>query len=203
MATPAFQVQFTLTRMPKIRLISGVVEQELVKSLEDILWPATKEELDRPVKDWGHIPEFEHAIRVVSKTRLDFVVSLKMDDAGQIYDWVNRGTGLEGKSKSTYSIPKDGMMPVGKYLRFITPYSPKTYPPEKLRYDPSGAKVVNYRKHVDHPGIQARKFTEQALNKFKDRSNHKGFFRVVENAYNRAFRWLERESEEVVGKYFG
>jgi len=188
MATPTFQVNFVLTRVPKVRFITGLVEQELLDAMENILWPAVKENLDRNVVDWGQKPAFEHSINL-SRGRADFVVKVRMDKAGEIYEWVDKGTGLEGKNKSKY--PIDPKSPNVTFLKFVTPYQPKTYPPTQLRYSPTGQKVLNYRKHVDHPGIQARKFTELAFAHFKDRGNIRGFYRVIEAAYRRAFRKLE------------
>lgn len=173
-----------LVRRPRTREMQDEIKKELQNSYKSIVWPALKADLEAQIATWNLKPNFKYRINIRQKMYSFEVYVDRRTKAGQIYWWVDQGTGLEGPSKATYSIDAIN----APILEFVVPYQPKTYPPVSLRYDPMGPPTHVKVTHVDHPGIQARKFSEIAVAKCKDRSNSKGFYRVTENAYRRAFR---------------
>lgn len=177
-------VLFDLVRKPRTRLTPNIIRDEIRKAYETQLWPYVKQEMERPLQGWAVMPEFKHKVSV-SGRRYSFSVSVdRRTKMGKIYWWVDQGTGLEGPSGTTYVIE-----PVeAPVLRFQVPYQPSTFPPTPLRYTPGPSERWITSGHIDHPGIQARNFSEQAYNKFKDRGNVKGWYRITENAYRRGFR---------------
>lgn len=99
---------------------------------------------------------------------------------GDIWEWINRGTGLHGPKRAAYRIRPKGNYP----LRFRSGYSPKTMP--IARYDVGSGKatgdyVTTYE--VTHPGIKPREFDSEATKNIQPKLT-----RDVNNAIRRAIR---------------
>jgi hypothetical protein len=164
--------------------MQDIIKKELQAAYTGIMWPAMRADFEAQIATWNIKPEFKYRINI-RQNRYSFEVYVdRRTKAGQVYWWVDQGTGLEGPNRAPYSIDAKNV----PFLQFDVPYQPKSFPPVPLRYDPMSPLQHIKVTHVNHPGIQARKFSDQALAKYKDRSNSKGFYRVTENAYRRAFR---------------
>lgn len=180
----------SLIRRPRTRQMWPVIKQELQEAYCDILLPAVVAKYAEIAQfnKWAGKPEIKMRTRISGQRYLvQFHVDIRTR-LGKIFMWVDKGTGLEGPKHSEYLIvPKNA-----EYLAFDVPYHPYTYPPEALRYDPNAPSAFIKTQEVHHPGIQARRFSEQVLKWAKDRYNTKGFYRVTENAYRRGFRKVQR-----------
>lgn len=131
------------------------------------------------VANWSKKPRFVGRVRLMPTEILAFV-----DIAGtakKIFVYIDQGTGLYGKRKKAYQIPK--VIQPGKLLRFRGGYTPKTAPTAKgVNIGGSGAKSGGWISKVKiiHPGIKPRKFTEVVAKELKP-----DFQTRIENAIRR------------------
>jgi len=137
--------------------------------------------LTRGTRKWRNRPTFAVGVQV-SQRRINVTVRPAANRAGQIFLWVEKGTGKYGPKKRAYQIPK--VPSPEKTLRFQTKYSALTKPVGIFGAG-TGKKSGPWRsaKVVMHPGIKGRKFTEAY---FKQTGPQ--FRRDIENAFKRAAR---------------
>lgn len=109
--------------------------------------------LNRKIADWQNKTTLRKKVDVEPGKWQYQILHDSASKAGQIFDWVNGGTGLDGPRQSTYPIvPRNAPA-----LSFTVPHSPKTLAPGQSV--PSGPKTAVRTLHVDHPGIKKRDFT--------------------------------------------
>lgn len=180
-----FAINFVLTSQPIKMWAIKAIPEEVKQDFDAILWPAVKAEYDKWTGDWAHKPTFEHET-TIQREVIVFTVTVRDDENGKIFNWVDKGTGKWGVKQSNYPIPKEPLPP-GKYLRFPSPYVPRTIPVNGLERDYSGTPTMYYRKSVMHPGIQPRNISSSIFNKFKEGKGAKGFYGVSVGAFAKAF----------------
>lgn len=176
-----------LERRPRTRQTPAAMRGE-IRASYDRMGRNVTADLDAEVAGFDNPPTFNYAVIVTEKRYTLNVTVDRRTKAGKIFWWIDRGTGLYGETRSTYSID-----PIeADFLSFDVPHIPITLPPGGLDYDPMAEPKWIRIGHVDHPGIKPRKISEGVTKKYKDRKYGKGFYRVTENSYRRAFRhWLK------------
>lgn len=110
------------------------------------------------VRSWKHKVGFGETV-VNGQRRIEFTVKPTGSRANlAIFGYIDRGT------KGPYKIPK--VVVPGKVLTFKTGYSARTQPVARYNVG-SGQSFGNFvsKKQVTHPGIRARKFMENSLDK--------------------------------------
>lgn len=180
--------------MPSRRLYS-TIRQNLIRIDHELRAEILAElqdaglEIERGFKkvtqSWRHKPDFtittEIGIHLISVT-----VVPKRNHAGQIWKWIDEGTGKFGKRKSAYPIRPKTTNPT-QTLRFQTPYFPRTAPvAQSGGPGVRGTRWVS-KKEVMHPGIEGRKFTVVAVKKLRP-----PFETRIENAIRRGIRRAAR-----------
>lgn len=174
---PSQRIQSTLRR----HMIASdkALRDELRLQLLDV-GGDVKEYLEDVTADWKNKPTFALSV-TVQDNRLAVTVYPQLDDAGKIFNYVDRGTGKYGAKGQPYKIrPKAPGYP----LRFQGGYSAKTAPSAQYGVGTgkaSGDWVATYE--VTHPGIEAREFRMQALKNISPE-----FSRRVNNALRRRLR---------------
>jgi len=190
-----FAPVLTLVRVPRTRIFNSIIKSELETTYRTKLYPAFVRYMNTILlQGWKELPTYNYKDSVRA-SRISIYISVDLNTRmGKIFNWSDKGTGLEGPSKSTY--PIDAVN--ADTLIFDVPYQPMTMPLMPLRYNPSAENRTVSAPHIDHPGIQARGFSDRANKHFKDRRNTSGFYRLTENAYRRAIRrWQKMGSKPV------
>lgn len=183
-----------LVRRPSSRAFSQAIKDEIISAYKTQLAPYVQKVLLGQISGWKSKPDF--VIKVYA-SRNQYIFEVRVDmrtTMGKIYVWVDRGTGSEGPTGQPHPID-----PVqAPFLQFTVPYQPATYPPDGvLNYDPAAPERVIRTLHVKDQAIKPRRFTEEAIKKFKDRHNTKGWYRITENAYRRGFRKAKKQHEQL------
>jgi len=181
-----------LVRRPITRAFSLAIKNEILTAYNTQLAPYVKKTLEVQIKDWSSMPNF--VIKAYASRNM-YVFEVRVDmrtKMGQIYKWVDKGTGTKGPTGQPHAI-----MPINAdFLQFTVPYQPKTYPPDgSVDYDVGAPEHVVRTGIVKDQAIKPRKFTEEAIKVFKDRRNTKGWYRITENAYRRGFRKAKKQHE--------
>jgi len=137
--------------------------------------------LSRGTRKWHNKPAFINEVKV-SKKLIKVTVKPVKNKAGQIFLFVEKGTGKYGPKKRPYQIPK--VPKPETTLRFQTKYSALTKPVGIFGAG-SGKKSGPWRsaKVVMHPGIKPRFFTQAFFKQTTPR-----WKRDIDNAFKRAAR---------------
>jgi hypothetical protein len=135
----------------KIRDVQTSIDVALVKASALI-----RAQLDVGTAGWEQ--ENKPAWKITGPRTRGTAREWEMSTESTPYLWVNDGT------KGPYPIPKTGVQPPRRPLRFKTGYVPKTTPGSPFSSGP-GVAVGPWRsaKQVMHPGIEPRDFTGQAV----------------------------------------
>ncbi len=177
-----------LKRVPRTRPMYRAMVDEVRKEYEHLADDII-DDLYQMLGTWVNKPKVKKRI-VVGRKR--WAISLRVDGrtkSGQIFNYVDKGTGLWGKRHREYPI-----RPVhAKALAFTVPYNPKTLPPSyvtRLSRNVRAAGVPErvVTQFVLHTGIRPRRFTERLKRKYGNRKESKGFYRRTENAARRGLR---------------
>lgn len=184
-----------LIRRPRSpRRLHSVVRGE-VRNSYNLLGDVIIKRLESDIQDWEHQPEFEKKVVVGTKT---WSVRVRLADpdseAGEIYNWVDKGTGSKVDGGESYEI----FPVVADALSFTVPDLPKTVASSLSGSAlPGGLPGIVLDANIDtndvltkkvtHPGITPREFTK-SLNEFLKSKTPGAFVPVTEAAIKRAFR---------------
>lgn len=178
--------------MPSRRLYKPVrqmlvrTDSTLRRELQDEMRDTGKDmqrEFKKVVSDWRTKPRF--TIKSTFSDR-DMTVTVEPEGnskVGNIWRWIDKGTGKYGSKHAPYLIrPKPSN--ASGLLKFRTNYSPRTVPIAKFGQG-SGSASGEWRsaKVIIHPGIKAREFTK----KISDDLNP-SFKQRIDNSIRRAIR---------------
>lgn len=179
----------TIVRRPRSpNVMHEVVRNEVREAFRTFCKEAIKR-LEKDIKGWEHQPVFRY--KVAAGTKL-WYVNISYDsesEAGQIYKWVDEGTGENaGKGPKYPIVPKNA-----KALQFIYPTRVKTTPgvagiPGIVMAGGSGKKELITTKKVMHPGIKPRHFVKSLRDELNNRNKPGGFKSTVDAAVKRGLR---------------
>jgi len=144
--------------------------------------------LKNDVANWNEQPEFFSTVNVGTKRWFVSVRYNKETEIGQIYTWVDKGTGERGGGQAydIYPVNADA-------LHFTVPHFPKTVatgfgiPGIVVQHAEATVSDV-YTQHVTHPGIEPRNFTSSVRDYYGTRTRPGGFRSVTEAAVKRGAR---------------
>jgi hypothetical protein len=177
----------TLVRRPRsASYVKQAVQTEIQTALQDLSQHAV-ERLKQDIEDWADQPEFKAEITVNANTVSLGVTTDMSSKAGQIYKWVNDGTGERSNfGGSAYEISPH--KPGGHLGPFFVPHSPISMPFPVIAGFPSSDEPMLVSPLVVHaPGIYPRNFISQVLSEM--RGVGIGTFRnVIDAAIKRGLR---------------
>lgn len=144
--------------------------------------------LKSDVANWNEQPEFFSTVNVGTKRWFVSVRYDKETEIGQIYTWVDKGTGARGGGQAYDIYPK-----VADALHFTVPHFPKTVAtgfgiPGIVVQQPDISTSEVITKHVTALGIEPRNFTSSVRDYYGTRSRPGGFRSVTEAAVKRGAR---------------
>ena len=182
---------FELVRRPRsARRLHSIVRKEVRASYKTLAVFAVRR-LEQDIEDWGEQPEFKTKVVVGMKRwsiRIDYD---RESEIGEIYGWVDEGTGTYIGNDAYEIFPVDA-----DSLKFSVPYDPKTIPDlfgAGLGIVLEAGDVQQddvFAKRVLHPGIRPRNFTKSLQDFLKHPTKVGGFRSVTEAAIKRAFRQM-------------
>lgn len=179
----------TLIRRPRsARVLHNIILDE-VRSSYNGLADRIIVTLNTDIADWDEKPEFKKTVNVGRKR---WFISIRYDKTtkiGQIYTWVDKGTGSRGGGK-----PYDIYPVEADYLHFTVPHFPKTVPtgfgiPGIVMQQPNiEVTDVITGAVLDHEGIWPRNFTKSVKDYYGARERIGGFRSTTEAAIKRGAR---------------
>jgi len=179
----------TLIRRPRSpRVLHGIILDE-VRSAYNALADDIIDTLKHDIANWSLQPEFFKTVNVGRKLWFVSVRYDKDSHEGEVYGWVDVGTGERGGGK-----PYDIFPVLADVLHFTVPHFPKTVatdfgiPGIVLQYEEAGMEDVITGAVIDHPGIWPRNFTQSVRDYYGARNRIGGFRSVSEAAIKRGAR---------------
>jgi len=145
--------------------------------------------LENDIASWSEKPTFKSTVNVGTKR---WFVSVRYDKTtriGEIYGWVDKGTGERGGGQAYDIFPKQA-----DALRFTVPHQPKTVatdfgiPGIVFQNAPTEFETVNVEAIYGHKGIAPRNFTQSIKDYYGARTRPGGFRSVTEAAVKRGAR---------------
>lgn len=175
----------TLIRRPRSsRVMHNEVKREVRPAMESI-GQYIVQLIEEEIRDWKTKPTFKVAVTLGKVWKL-VVRYDRRTKIGQIFGWVDQGTGRRGNKPGgkAYDItPKKA-----KAFEFDVPYAPMTMP-KIAQYEVHGGGPAHIITKVVHmPGINPRDFTTTVRKDMKNRNNPRGFPRTIDNAIRRGIR---------------
>lgn len=179
----------TLIRKPRSpRILHKIILDEVRPAYHELV-DAIIKRLLADITDWSTQPEFKKTVNVGRKRWFISVRYDKTTEAGERYNWVDKGTGSRGGGKpyDIYPVNADA-------LHFTVPHMPKTVPTDfgipgtVLNQGDTSTSDVYTGAVLDHPGIWPRHFTDSIKEEYGTRSRIGGFRSVTEAAIKRGAR---------------
>lgn len=177
----------TLIRRPRSpRVLHNIILDEVRKAYNDLAdemmaW------LRRDIESWSQQPTF---MKTVNVGRQRWFISIRYDKTtkiGEIYGWVDRGTGERGGGEAYDIFPVNADV-----LHFTVPNFPKTvatgFGPGIVLQSLGGEVTDVFTDHVVHPGIEPRNFTQSMKDYYYERTRPGGFRSVTERSIKRGAR---------------
>lgn len=183
----------TLIRRPRSpNVLHGIIKDEVRDAYKD-LGSKIVQRLLQDIESWNGQPEFKVRVEVGNKKWYIAVSYDSTEGIGEIYRWVDEGTGEAAGHGGKYPI-----VPMNAdVLKFEIPNNPKTVP------DVGGFGVFGivlesgivelgevFAGKVMHPGIRPRNFTKSLKDDLKQRDRPGGFRSVTEAAIKRGKRQI-------------
>lgn len=177
----------TLIRRPRSPKVLHEIILDEVRDAYNKLGDEIVYALEDDVFSWNEIPKFTKYVGVDAKRWFIIVRYDKSTKIGEIYGWVDKGTGEKGGGSAYDIYPV-----VADALVFSVPYSPKTvatgFGPGIVLQDYSVITDEIYTEHVEHKGIEPRNFTQSMQDQYMSRTRIGGFRSVSEAAIKRGAR---------------
>jgi hypothetical protein len=183
-----------ISRPRSARRLHKIVLDEVEEALNE-LGEEMVGELQMNTNNWEHKPVFKFLAAADKPAWLLFVGYDAKTEAGQIYKWVDMGTGKWVPGGEEYDI-----FPVNaEVLHFFSPLPTKTVGASGVSglgnfgivlQNVAGEVMTNerYAAHVTHPGIEPRNFSKTLRDQYSDRTRPGGFRSTIEAAVKRAYR---------------
>ena len=182
----------TIVRRPRSgKVMHEIVRNEVREAFRDLCEKAIKR-LQKDIATWEHQPEFRYKVAAGTKLWYISITYNSSTEAGQIYHYVDEGTGKNAGHGGKYPIvPKNA-----KALQFIVPSYIKSTPgvagiPGITLSGGSGKKELVTTKKVMHPGVRPRNFVKSLREELNDRGKSGSFKAVVDAAVKRGLRKLK------------
>ena len=183
-----------LIRRPRAaRMLMDEITSEVESSYEKLADEIIRR-LQKDIASWAHQPVFSKDIAIHPR-KWQLTVSFDItSEEGEIYNWVDKGTGTwlpGGKEYDIFPINADA-------LHFQIPGTPKSVvtdfgiPGVVLQDATSEANDV-FAKHVSHPGIKPREFTKSIKKEYSSRTRIGGFRSVTERSIKRGLRKIGKQ----------
>src|SRR4030042_6973398 len=178
---------FKLIRRPRsARVLHKIIRDEIREEYTNMALDVI-ERLKRDLVTWEKKPKFSFNVQAGEKRWGIWVHYDKKSPIGQIYNWVDEGTG-----QAAGHGPKYPIVPVhADSLAFGVPNQPKTEPSAVSLRLPAvvmsgyGKQKTVYRQKVMHPGIRPRFFTQSLRDEMKSPTRVGGFRMRTEAAIKR------------------
>ncbi len=189
-------MKFVLKRRPRSPKVQHEIVRAEVRAAYKKFCEDAVKRLKKDIASWEHQPTFRY--KYAAGEKLWYVnVSYDSDsEAGQIYNWVDEGTGENAGKGGKYPIvPRNA-----KSLQFLLPNRPKSTPgvsgiPGIVVSSGTMQRELIYAKKVMHPGIRPRNFVKSLRDDLNQREKVGGFRSVTEAAIKRGTRKLGKNAK--------